>query len=41
MTIHGSPAALMKIREVAGAFDHLNRRIGQIQQVETNQDQTT
>jgi hypothetical protein len=39
MAINPSPAALMKTRDVAGAFDHLNRRIGRLHAAESNQDQ--
>lgn len=36
MSITPSPAALMKTRDVADAFDHLNRRIGRLHLDESN-----
>lgn len=39
MSVNPSPVSLMKTRDVADAFDHLNQRIGRIQRDESNQDE--
>ena len=39
MSVSPSPVSLMKARDVADAFDHLNQRIGRIQRDETKHDE--